>query len=72
MEQKEFRMSKPLRIYHGHEKREVIRRRLEEKTGGLGYWAAVDADKAGALVIVKDKTPEIHTEEPQNATASAK
>lgn len=35
-------MSKGLRNYPKHEQREIMRRRLEKSTGGLGYWAAVD------------------------------
>ena len=35
-------MAKGLRNYPKHEQREVVRRRLEKSTGGLGYWAAVD------------------------------
>jgi len=37
-------MTKPLRSYKDEKQRkEVIKRRLDEKRGGLGYWAAVDA-----------------------------
>ena len=36
-------MSKSLRSIPTKERAEVIARRLKEKKGGLGYWAAVDA-----------------------------
>ena len=38
-------MSKAIRSYPKDKQKEVIKRRLAEKKGGLGYWAAVDADK---------------------------
>jgi hypothetical protein len=38
-------MSKAIRSYPQSERRSVVSRRLEHKTGGLGYWAAVDAQK---------------------------
>jgi len=39
-------MSKSLRSYPAEERLRVINRRLEEETGGLGYWAAKDAELA--------------------------
>jgi hypothetical protein len=38
-------MSKSIRSYPQSEKRGIISRRLQSKTSGLGYWAAVDAQK---------------------------
>jgi len=38
-------MSKAIRSYPQSERRNVITRRLERKSGGLGYWAALDAQK---------------------------
>jgi hypothetical protein len=38
-------MSKAIRSYPQPERRGVISRRLERKSGGLGYWAALDAQK---------------------------
>jgi hypothetical protein len=38
-------MAKSIRSYPQPERRSVISRRLERKSGGLGYWAAVDAQK---------------------------
>jgi hypothetical protein len=38
-------MSKSIRSYPQSERRVVIARRLQSKTSGLGYWAAVDAQK---------------------------
>jgi hypothetical protein len=38
-------MSKSIRSYPQSERRSVIARRIERKTSGLGYWAAVDAQK---------------------------
>ena len=39
-------MSKSLRsIKDPLEKTETVKRRLREKTEGLGYWAAVDAER---------------------------
>jgi hypothetical protein len=38
-------MSKAIRSYPQSEKRVVVSRRSERKSGGLGYWAAVDAQK---------------------------
>jgi hypothetical protein len=42
-------MSKPLRSMSDHERIRTILRRLSEKKGGLGYWAAVDAEKKGGV-----------------------
>lgn len=36
-------MSKSLRSMKDKERTEAIERRLREKKGGCGYWAAVDA-----------------------------
>jgi hypothetical protein len=58
-------MTKSLRSYPKSERRAVIIRRLKENMGGLGYLAARDADKLGALVAVKD-TP---SQEPQATPA---
>ena len=38
-------MSKPIKSYPHEQWIEVIERRLKEKKGGIGYWAAVDAQK---------------------------
>jgi hypothetical protein len=38
-------MSKSIRSYPQTERRVVISRRIDRKSGGLGYWAAVDAQK---------------------------
>jgi len=38
-------MSKSIRSYPQSERRSVVTRRIDHKTGGLGYWAAVDAQK---------------------------
>jgi len=38
-------MSKSIRSYPQSERRSVVSRRLDRKSGGLGYWAAVDAQK---------------------------
>lgn len=38
-------MSKSIRSYPQAERRSVISRRIDHKSGGLGYWAAVDAQK---------------------------
>ena len=56
-------MSKSIRSYPQAEKRVVISRRLDRKSGGLGYWAAVDAQKRQGevkkVVVVEEETPEI-------------
>ena len=36
-------MTRSIRSYPEWQRREVIRRRLRDKTGGLGYQAALDA-----------------------------
>lgn len=38
-------MSKPIKSYPREQRASVIERRLKEKSGGLGYWSAVDAQK---------------------------
>jgi hypothetical protein len=38
-------MSKPIKSYPREQRASVIERRLKEKKGGIGYWAAVDAQK---------------------------
>lgn len=38
-------MAKSLRSMSSEERSRAIERRLKNKTGGLGYWAAVDAKK---------------------------
>ena len=38
-------MSKGLRNMSKEEQKAAIARRLEKNTGGLGYWAAVDAKR---------------------------
>jgi len=38
-------MSKAISSYPQSERRAVVSRRLDRKSGGLGYWAAVDAQK---------------------------
>jgi hypothetical protein len=38
-------MSKAIRSYPQSERRVIIARRLQSKSSGLGYWAAVDAQK---------------------------
>jgi len=40
-------MSKSLSSMTKSEEQKAITRRLREKKGGLGYWAAVDASKKG-------------------------
>lgn len=37
-------MSKSIRSYPEEERRMVVKRRLESNTGGIGYWAARDAE----------------------------
>ncbi len=54
-------MSKSIRSYPQSERRSVISRRLERKSGGLGYWAAVDAQKQQGqvkMVEVVEDLPE--------------
>lgn len=41
-------MSKSLRSMSKQEQEKAIARRLQSNTKGLGYWAAVDAQKAKA------------------------
>ena len=49
-------MSKGLRnISNGETRREVIKRRLNSNSGGLGYLAAIDADKKEKEKAQKDK-----------------
>jgi len=38
-------MSKPLRSMSDVERKQAIARRLASQSKGLGYWAAVDADR---------------------------
>jgi hypothetical protein len=38
-------MSKAISSYPQSERRAVVSRRLDRKSGGLGYWAAMDAQK---------------------------
>lgn len=38
-------MSKAIRSYSYYDQKKVIQRRLQGKTFGIGYWAAVDAIK---------------------------
>lgn len=38
-------MSKSIRSYPQSERRAIVSRRIDRKSGGLGYWAAVDAQK---------------------------
>lgn len=38
-------MAKSIRSYPASERRAVIARRIDRKSGGLGYWAAIDAQK---------------------------
>ena len=46
-------MSKSLRSIPQEKRQEAIRRRLEQKIKGLGYWAAVDAIKKQKMVVSK-------------------
>jgi len=39
------KMSKGLRNMTEKERKEAIKRRINSRTGGIGYWAAVDAIK---------------------------
>ena len=50
-------MSQGLRKMTEDQKKRAITRRLKHKTGGLGYWAAIDAQKfyAGSLKQVSAK-----------------
>lgn len=38
-------MTKSIRSYPASERRTVIARRVDRKSSGLGYWAAVDAQR---------------------------
>jgi len=51
-------MTKALSSFKGAERMAVIKRRLSKKTGGLGYLAAVDSEKAIARGKVKAKAEE--------------
>lgn len=51
-------MTKAISSFHGAERVAVIKRRLLHKTGGLGYLAAVDSQKAIAEGKAKAKAEE--------------
>jgi hypothetical protein len=57
-------MTKSIASYPQSEKRVVISRRLERKTGGLGYWAALDAQKRQGQVkkveVVESVVEDLH------------
>lgn len=44
-------MSKPIRSYPESERAKVVARRLQNKTGGCGYWAAIDYQNKKAKKI---------------------
>lgn len=50
-------MTKALRNMTKQEQEKAIARRLQSKTGGLGYWAAVDARKKQAQPVKQEITP---------------
>ncbi len=54
-------MAKSLRSYPESVRREVIARRLQSNTKGLGYWAAVDAS-ARLVKAAKQKVQEAKSE----------
>ena len=58
-------MTKSIRSYPQPERRNVISRRLERKSGGLGYWGAMDARERQGEV----KKVEVVAEEPSKETA---
>ena len=60
-------MTKAISSYPEHEKFQVAKRRVERKSGGLGYWAAKDAQTHfGKPKIVEVKT----VEEPSHEESS--
>jgi len=56
-------MTKAIRSYPQSERRSVISRRLEHKTGGLGYWGALDAQKHQGQVKKVEEVEELPVEE---------
>lgn len=54
-------MTKSIRSYPQSERRGVTSRRLERKSGGLGYWAAVDAHKRQGEVIKVEVVEKVET-----------
>lgn len=51
-------MTKPISSYPEDQQRRVIERRLKTKSGGSGYWAAVQAaEKLGIPVTQKSSKP---------------
>jgi len=48
-------MTKPIRSYPDFLKKEVIIRRIKNKTGGLGYLSALDAAKKIGLNVKEEK-----------------
>ena len=47
-------MSKPIKSYSDSEKKAVIARRINSKSGGLGYISAVEAEKKIAAKVKAD------------------
>jgi hypothetical protein len=50
-------MSKSLKNSKNENEFKVVERRLKERTGGLGFWAAVDyqySDPGAKLIIARD------------------
>ena len=56
-------MSKPLIRYSGKALKDTIARRLKAKTGGLGYWSAVEAQAHIDRAEAKKKAEEVQEEE---------
>ncbi len=47
-------MTRAIRSYSEYERREVIKRRLLAKTGGLGYLAALEAAKYNKVSVPQE------------------
>jgi len=47
-------MTKSIRSYPKHERDNIVNKRLANHSGGLGYWAAVDAIEAIKKAKIKE------------------
>ena len=51
-------MTKPIKSYPEAERPKVIARRLKNKTGGLGYLSAVEAEKKMKKLVANEQAKE--------------
>lgn len=48
-------MTRPISSYPEHQRLAAIQRRAKEQRGGLGYWAAIDAQRRLAWLLAQAK-----------------